>query len=87
MAEQGDVTYCYGQIPWGKAIRSELGYELMPAGWVLPGGERTQDRERAQRAAATIHDEFVRAGTRPGRFVNPRNPRFAISSTGDHRHD
>jgi len=73
MNDQNDVVYCYGLVPWGRAIRSELGYELMPAGWVLPGGERTQDRARAQRAAAVIHDEFVRAGARPGRFVNPHN--------------
>jgi len=68
-----DIEYGYGQIPWGRAIRSELGYELMPAGWVLPGGERTQDRARAQRVAAAIHEEFVRAGKRPVRFVNPHN--------------
>jgi len=73
MTDQNDVEYCYGLVPWGRAIRSELGYELMPAGWVLPGGERTQDRARALRVATAIHDSFVRHKCRPGRFVNPHN--------------
>ena len=73
MTDQNDITYGYGTILWAKAIRSDLGYLLVPAGWVFPGGARTTDRERALKAAMSIHEEFVRAGKRPVRFVNPHN--------------
>ena len=73
MADQNDVEYGYGHIPWGRPIRAITGELRWPAGWVLPGGERTTNRDEAQRVAVAIDDEFVRAGTRPGRFVNPHN--------------
>jgi len=74
-----DIGYVHGVILWGAAITEleipEEGYyrRAQPAGWVLPGGERTTNRQRALRAAIAIHDEFVSRKRRPERFINPHN--------------
>jgi len=77
--QQDDIGYGYGVILWGAAITEleipEVGYyrRAQPAGWVLPGGERTTNRQKALRAAMAIRDEFIRLNRRPERFINPHN--------------
>lgn len=53
-----DIQRGYGRIIYAEAIDSP--YLKMPAGWVLPGGERTNDKLRAELTAAAIHDLTTR---------------------------
>jgi len=73
MIDQHDIEYGYGHIPWGRPIRAITGELRWPAGWVLPGGERTTNRDEAQRVAVAIDDEFRLKRMRPARFINPHN--------------
>jgi len=73
MTRQNDVVHGYGQIPWAKAVHAKSGGARFAAGWVLPGGERTTDRERALTVAKAIDLEFERKGRRPVRFNNPHS--------------
>lgn len=47
-----DITIGKGRIIWAEA--TEIKGTVLPAGWVLPGGERTQDRARAEEVALAI---------------------------------
>jgi hypothetical protein len=47
-----DITIGRGRIIWAEA--TEHKGLVHPAGWVLPGGERTLDRERAEAVARAI---------------------------------
>jgi hypothetical protein len=47
-----DITIGWGRIIWAEA--TEHKGLVHPAGWVLPGGERTLDRERAEAVARAI---------------------------------
>jgi hypothetical protein len=44
-----------GRILWAKACTCTAGIHH-PEGWILPGGERTQDSARAHAAALTIDE-------------------------------
>ena len=55
-----DITIGKGRIIWADTLEytSNAGRyargTVLPAGWVLPGGERTQDRARAEEVAIAI---------------------------------
>lgn len=55
-----DITIGKGRIIWADTLEytSNAGRyakgTVLPAGWVLPGGERTQDRARAEAVALAI---------------------------------
>jgi hypothetical protein len=46
----------------GRVLYAERGYTratgVLPAGWVLPGGQRTDDEARARMVAANIDKRF-----------------------------
>ena len=46
----------------GRVLYAERGYtratSVLPAGWVLPGGQRTDDEARARMVAANIDKRF-----------------------------
>lgn len=56
-----DIVIGKGRIIWGDALvyTPEKGHymkgQIFSEGWVLPGGERTQDRNRAEAAARAIN--------------------------------
>jgi hypothetical protein len=50
-----NISYGRGRILWAKAATCCSGI-LHPEGWVLPGGERTQNRNVAQAAAIAIDE-------------------------------
>lgn len=54
MKDSRDIICGYGIVPWSPAV-TPYNRPAEPEGWVLPGGERTPDRERAQRVAEAIH--------------------------------
>jgi hypothetical protein len=60
-----DIQIGYGRIIWAESLEYKgknpkyVGRNLL-AGWVLPGGERTQDKDIAERMAMTIDDKFQR---------------------------
>ena len=54
MKDSRDIICGYGIVPWAEACTPHHAPSEMP-GWVLPGGQRTNDRERAQRVAEAIH--------------------------------
>jgi|DEB19_MinimDraft_3_1074340.scaffolds.fasta_scaffold10664_5 hypothetical protein len=60
-----DIQIGYGRIIWAESLDyrgrnpNYVGRNLL-AGWVLPGGERTQDKDIAERAAMAIDDQFQR---------------------------
>lgn len=47
-----DITIGKGRIIYAEALEHKGA--VLPAGWVLPGGERTQDRARAEAVASAI---------------------------------
>lgn len=55
-----DIVIGKGRIVWGDALEyaTKAGHypqgRVFREGWVLPGGERTQDRVRAEAAARAI---------------------------------
>lgn len=50
--EQASVSFGNATVPWG------FSSGFIRAGWVLPGGERTLDRERVQRVVRAM-DELM----------------------------
>lgn len=48
-----NYTYGYGRLIWAEAALTNDGM-LHPPGWVLPGGERTNDIEKAAAVAKWI---------------------------------
>ena len=50
--EQGAITFGRAIVPWG------FSSGFMRAGWVLPGGARTLDRERAMKVCRAM-DELM----------------------------
>ena len=59
-----DVIVGRGEVQWSgypcKPVYGPHAGKELPAGWVLPGGLRTQDKAHAQRVAAAI-DRRMRA--------------------------
>lgn len=45
-----------GRIEYARATTSRLTGKHYPAGWVLPGGERTQSETRARNVAMNINE-------------------------------
>lgn len=54
MKDSRNIVCGYGIIVWAEACTPHQRPHV-PAGWVLPTGERTTDRERAQKVAEAIH--------------------------------
>lgn len=52
--KMGSIWFGAGLVPWADAVRDDSGEITYPAGWVLPGGERTIVRERAEAVAHEI---------------------------------
>lgn len=49
-----NVTQGFGRVIYGEAGTKHDG-TVLPAGWVLPGGRRTQNRQLAESVAAEIN--------------------------------
>ncbi len=49
-----NITIGKGRVLWGKEVIKD-GKLIHPAGWVLPGGRRTNWREEAERVATVIN--------------------------------
>lgn len=53
--DKRNIHFATGRIIWARACRPVIGNtKYFPEGWVLPGGERTTDRERALQAVHYI---------------------------------
>lgn len=55
-----DITIGAARIVWASRLRydghrSDMQGVTYPAGWVLPGGTRTQSKEEAEQVASTIN--------------------------------
>ena len=50
-----NITVGNGRVLWAKASTGTNGIH-QPEGWILPGGERTRDEQRAHAAAQAIHE-------------------------------
>lgn len=61
------VIFGHAVLPWGEACQPIIGrwagYKV-PAGWVLPGGERVADLAEARIAAVKLHALMRAAGAR-----------------------
>lgn len=53
-----DVNVGSGRVPWANAT-TQRDNTYQPAGWVLPGGQRTEVRARAETVASNI-DQIIR---------------------------
>jgi len=67
----GIVRYAHFQPE--KVVNEKVVRPSMPSGWVLPGGERTQNKMRAAFAAEFIHRQFIKVNKTPVKFSNPHN--------------
>ena len=63
----GNITVGKGRVLFAEAIND--GRTVMPAGWVLPGGRRTQDRDEAVAVATEIERITELAAARAARSV------------------
>ena len=64
-AKGGDLVFQHPKnitVGTGRVLYAERGYTratgVLPAGWVLPGGQRTDDEARARMVAANIDKRF-----------------------------
>jgi tRNA nucleotidyltransferase/poly(A) polymerase len=51
-----NITIGFGRVIWAEATTPRHKAEL-PAGWVLPGGDRTNDHSEAMRVAEWISEQ------------------------------
>lgn len=61
------VIFGHAVLPWGAACQPIIGRYAgyyVPAGWVLPGGERVTDLAEARMAAVKLHALMCAAGAR-----------------------
>lgn len=59
------VIYGHAVLAWGEACQPIIGRYAgyyVPAGWVLPGGERVGDLAEARMAAVKLHALMCKAG-------------------------